>query len=953
MADIDELYIRIESDSKSAVEGVDALIDTLSRLKQATSGLGLGAVAKDMGKIATETKKATNANNALAKSSINVWATLRMAYSTIKTGVKAISSLIDKSAEYNETINRFNVSLGQFASEHSKYAEQVGEIMGIDPAEWMSNEATFMALSTGFGIAGDRAATMSQQLTQLGYDIASFHDTSFNEAMLKLQSGLAGELEPLRRIGYDLSVARLQQEAYTLGINKKVSAMTQAEKAELRYYTILKQSTLAQGDMARTLEDPANQLRLFKSQVNQAARAIGNVFIPMLNIVLPILIAVTKVVKTLADIIAGLFNYELPEVTDWGGLSGGANDYSDALSNATDNAKKLQKYTMGFDELNVIDPSSGSDTAGSMLGDGGLGFELPTYDFLSGASESKVAKIVEDMKKWLGLTDEIDTWSELFDTRLGNILISVGLIGGGLALWKVSSSLIAAIETLKKLLATPYYAITIGAILSLVGFSLEFASLRDAVLNGLDGFNFAEIIGSAIFGTGGVAILGGMLAKWIMKSFAGSAVANALRTAAINLFGASGPITAGATTAAGSVIAAGAAGIIAGIPMFFVGIWDACKAGLDWLNGLLIPAGATAAGAGIGAIIGACGGPIGAGIGALIGLAVGALTDLVILIVQNWGTISTWFMDNVISPVSGFFVGLWEGISGGASICWNAIVEFFQPAIDWFSALFGSIWQTISDVFYNIGVIASGCWEIIKRVWEIVATWFDENIIQPVSGFFTELWDGVKEAASNAWEGIKEVFSNVTTFFGDIFSKAWQKVCEVFSPFGEIFVKIKDGILSAFKKIVNGLITGLNEVISIPFKGINKAITFIRDITILDFQPFSSLKEISIPKIPTLATGGMVDTGQMFIAREAGPEMVGSIGRKTAVANNDQIVAGIASGVASANSEQNRLLQEQNTLLRAMLEKESGVYLDGKKITKSVERNQRERGRVLVTGGAY
>ena len=89
----------------------------------------------------------------------------------------------------------------------------------------------------------------------------------------------------------------------------------------------------------------------------------------------------------------------------------------------------------------------------------------------------------------------------------------------------------------------------------------------------------------------------------------------------------------------------------------------------------------------------------------------------------------------------------------------------------------------------------------------------------------------------------------------------------------------------------------------------------------------------------------------MFIAREAGAEMVGSIGRRTAVANNDQIVAGIAGGVAEANEEQNVLLREQNSLLRAILEKDSGVYLDGRSLTNSVEKYQRERGRVLITGG--
>ena len=227
---------------------------------------GFNAFPSRIQKLIQDNERLGDSNNKLKTSYINLWAKMKMVISGIKGFGTKIMSNIDKSAEYNEIVNRFSVSMGKYAQEHYDYAQKVSDAMGIDPAEWMSNEATFMALSSGFGIVGERASTMSQQLTQLGYDIASFHDLSYEDAMAKLQSGLAGELEPLRRIGYDLSVARLQQEAYTLGINKKVSAMTQAEKAELRYYTIMKQSTLAMGDMARTLEDPANQLRIFKSQ---------------------------------------------------------------------------------------------------------------------------------------------------------------------------------------------------------------------------------------------------------------------------------------------------------------------------------------------------------------------------------------------------------------------------------------------------------------------------------------------------------------------------------------------------------------------------------------------------------------------------------------------------------------------------------------------------------------
>ena len=931
MPDIDKLTIQITSDSKSAVAGVEALAKSLEMLKNATKGgLGLSACSKEMQELANSTKKLGSVSTTGTKSAINLWAKFHMVSQAIKKATKVIGASVNKASEYYETVNRFSVSMGEYAAEASEYANKVNEAMGIDPAEWMSNQATFMVLAKGFGIVSDRAYIMSKSLTELGYDIASFHDLSFDDAMKKLQSGFAGELEPLRRIGYDLSVARLQQEAYTLGINKKVSAMTQAEKAELRYYTIMKQSTLAMGDMARTLDSPANQLRIFKAQIDQVSRSIGNIFIPILNKVLPYAIAVTKVIRALADTIASLFGATLPSVKDWdvGSLSSGVDDYSDALGDAAENAKKLKKHTMGFDELNVIDPTSGSGSTGDLGSGGGFNFELPTNEkFLEGITESKIGTIVNEMKEWLGLTEDIDTWSELFNTRLGDILKTVGIIGGSLLLWKLSKSFITSIGSVKMFLdtlgtaATKGFTITGGVVLTIEGIALETTGIMGAIRDGLDGLDFGNII----LGGGSITAGGALIGKALGSAIIGSAIG----------------------------------GIVAGVPAFFIGIYDACMNGIDWLSGLLIPAGATATGAGIGAIIGAAGGPIGAGIGAIIGLVVGALTDLIIIIVQNWDKIKEWFAPlgewfntYVIQPVANYFSWLWEGISSLASVCWNHIVEWFSPAVNWFSELFGSIFQSISDWFYNIGVIADGCWQLIKIAWGAASSWFNETVIQPVSNFFSTAWEGIKEKAATAWEGIKEVFAPVAEFFETIFSNAWKGIIKVFSIGGEIFVSIKDAVVSAFKFVVNGLIKGINWIIAQPFNAINNVLEWLKEREIAGFKPFKNLKSITVPQIPLLASGGVVSTGQMFIAREAGPEMVGSIGRKTAVVNNEQIVAGIASGVAEANNESNTLLREQNGLLRALLEKESGVYLDGKRLTNSVEKYQSQRGRQIVVGGA-
>lgn len=377
-----------------------------------TVSASMSRLPSTINRVANATNNSARANNTAAKSYVNLWAKARMAMNVMRGAVNAIASWITESNKYIEDLNLFTASLGDYADEAKKYAEQVGEVMGIDPAEWMRNQGIFNTIIKGFGVASDRAYLMSKNLTQLGYDISSFYNISYEDAFTKLQSGIAGELEPLRRLGYDLSVARLQQEAYTLGIQKKVSAMTQAEKSELRYYAIMTQVTTAQGDMARTLNAPANQLRVLKAQVVQCARALGNIFIPVLNAILPYAIALAKVLRMVADAIASFFGFKLPEVdysslsngaSAVGDLAGNADNASDGLGKASKAAKKLKNNLLGIDELNIISPdnddNSGSGSgAGAGLGGGGLGIELPSYDFLGNLVSSKVEDIVRMIK---------------------------------------------------------------------------------------------------------------------------------------------------------------------------------------------------------------------------------------------------------------------------------------------------------------------------------------------------------------------------------------------------------------------------------------------------------------------------------------------------------------------------------------------------------------------------
>ena len=404
-----------------------------------------------------------------------------------------ISKAITESNAYQEDLNLFTASMGQYAKEAQEYAENVGEIMGIDPAKWMRNQGVFNTLLSGFGSVADRSYLMSKNLTQLGYDISSFFNISVEDAMQKLQSGVSGELEPLRRLGYDLSQAKLEQTALTLGIEKSVSAMTQAEKAELRYYAIMTQVTTAQGDMARSLDAPANQLRIFQAQLTQASRAIGNIFIPILQKILPIAIAVLRIVRELADAIAKLFHFKLTEIdySGVGNLASGAEDAAAGFDDATSAAKELKKSVMGFDELNILNgnTASGSGSAGMPSGSG-FDFELPEYGFLNDVSKQ---------------ADEVTQ-------KLKNALPWILAIGAGLAAWKLGPKLGLDLQK------------TIGLAVGIFGALTLVQNILDSIVNGVTEENMTGMIFGMTLAVTGLYVALGPVAGGITAIVSGLAV---------------------------------------------------------------------------------------------------------------------------------------------------------------------------------------------------------------------------------------------------------------------------------------------------------------------------------------------------------------------------------------------------------------------------------------------
>lgn len=865
-----------------------------------------------------------------------------------------IAQAVTESNKYQEDLNLFTVALGQYADEAKEYAEYVSDIMGIDPAQWLRNQGIFNTLLTGFGDTAERAQLMSRNLTQLGYDLSSYANIPIEDAMQKLQSGISGELEPLRRLGYDLSQAKLQQTALNLGIKESVANMTQAEKAELRYYAIMTQVTTAQGDMARTLEAPANQLRILQAQLTQAARAIGNIFIPALNAILPYAIAVVQVIREIANALANLAGFKLTEV-DYSGVNSaavGAGSLADNLDDAAGAAKKLKQYTAGFDELNVFAPNTGSGSGAGAGSAGGFDFDLPTYDFLGDAVQTRIGEIKKMIEDTLA---EITTIVSGFMLAVGAILVVTGVnIPLGVGLMAAGAVGLAATVGLNWTAMSSELASTLALITGVVGGFL-------LALGAIMAFSGANLpLGIALMALGGASLVTAAVINWhnsdrhltdVLTTLTGVLAGASLAVGAMLAF------TGVATGLGIALMAVGAVTLVSAAALNWNSIPDALASPLSRV-GLLV-SGATLA---LGAILAFSGCmPLGIAL-----MAIGA-TSLVSVMALNWNGLSDE-IQNVIAiittVVSVAFLAIGAALAfSGANIPlglallaagavtmgtaimpnWNDLSDNVQQKISMITTVVGGALLAVGAILalsgvalpLGLGLMAAGALSlgaVATLNWDFVVNSI-KKVVSVITGILSGalIVLGVLLCLSGAGVGL----GLAVLAAGLSLSYAAWTLDD--NPITRFVRQMANSIIG----LVNGVIDAINDMFHIQFNGLS-----VMGITLI---PAFDIRLVDIPHIPFFEDGGFPNEGQLFIAREAGAEMVGAMGRRTAVANNDQIVEGISAGVSVANDG---VIAAIYALLNVVEEKDFSVNIGDNQIGESYDRYNRARG-VRVNTGAF
>lgn len=375
-------------------------------------GNAFAKLPPQLSKVVTQANRVTAANEKQRKSylslsnQMNGFMRNMAKLVSLKAVAEYLGNAVAKFNDFYEATDLFHNAMGNLSGEADTLISKMQGLLGVDPTKAMTYMATIQSLGTSFGLASDKAYVLSKNLTQLAYDEGSYWNKDVAETFTAMSSAISDEIEPIRRLGIDLTQARLQQELLALGFNKQVSSLSQADKAVLRYIAIMKQTANVQGNLAQTIQSPANQIKILKAQLDMLAKSVGSLLYPALKSILPPLIAAVQLIREFVEWVAKLMGVKVV-FTDFTKSADSVGGIGDAMDDTADSTKKaakaLKDYTMGFDELNIIDPTQGSSgsgsgaSAGNLLGD----VDLSGYDMFKNYVGTSIDEIKEKVKKLL------------------------------------------------------------------------------------------------------------------------------------------------------------------------------------------------------------------------------------------------------------------------------------------------------------------------------------------------------------------------------------------------------------------------------------------------------------------------------------------------------------------------------------------------------------------------
>ena len=783
-------------------------------------GNAFAKLPPQLSKVVTQANRVTAANEKQRKSylslsnQMNGFMRNMAKLVSLKAIAEYLGNAVAKFNDFYEATDLFHNAMGNLSGEADTLISKMQGLLGVDPTKAMTYMATIQSLGTSFGLTSDKAYVLSKNLTQLAYDEGSYWNKDVAETFTAMSSAISGEIEPIRRLGVDLSQARLQQELLALGFNKQVSSLSQADKAVLRYIAIMKQTANVQGNLAQTIQSPANQIKILKAQLDMLAKSVGSLLYPAMKSILPPLIAAVQLIREFVEWVAKLMGVKVV-FTDFTKSADSVGGIGDAMDDTADSTKKaakaLKDYTMGFDELNIIDPTQGSSgsgsgtSAGNILGD----VDLSGYDMFKQYNE-EFAKQIDAIKQ-----------------KIKDMLPIIGAVTAALALWKIVDFLTDIATAISKMTDLQKLALSIATVV--IEASLVFSFAKGYASTG----NPLELLGevvSAAFGSfvlwrtmGADGITLGMGVAFV-ASLAGltyalaSGKANAndasvwIQSVLTTTFGSIAGITLLTNLGMGGVAAAeisiGLSGLITLVGMAYSGVkGGSIKVG-DYIDAILTTLSGAAGGiAGVSIALAAGAAAPVAGAALIAGIGIGVVLEQVgvtfavkdrikeiedylkryedagyTTLAIHYRLKNLGFSDDEVSMAE-------QGIDSTFEILRYTFEKKLESLNEWFSEKWAGFKENFSKSLSSLSEAVSSAKQSLDQASADLKQWF-----VGVGEWWTQKWAGFKENWDKAWNSLVDTIKNLPAKFLDYGKNIVQGLID----------GINNGIENA-KKTVSGL----------------------------------------------------------------------------------------------------------------------------------------------------
>ena len=753
--------------------------------------------------------------------------------------------------EYIENLHLLQVAYGETNSSGEKLVKSMADLSGLDISQLTKSLGKYRQLSNALGIASDSANILSENLLKMQNDIASLYNLNTADVSKKLMSALTGETEAIKILGADITTISLQQKAYNLGIQESVTNMSQAEKTILRYLIVQDQLASSQGDFANTINSVANQTKIWNAQLDILGRQLGSIFNAILKPMLPILNGILMAINTIIGTLLGLLGIK----TNVSSISDDFLTLGTNIRNGGKAGKEANKSLRGFDKLNVIKTPTSSSSGGA----GGIGggvnpkllAQLKEYNDMLAKANNKATKIRDKILGWFGFTKDANGELKFTGDRIDKI--KLGVLGVGIAF----AFIYPVYKIIKKLLDLKK-----GTNLKKTGKELAEVGKSTNVIK--DGFS--DMLKSFGKATEIIAILGGL--ALVIKEI----------TKLIDTFAKSGLKVSDVFKLVASVLGS--------VAVAFTIMALATKK-MDLKSAL-----------GAIAILGG------------LALVLNQVNDLIATMAQN----------NIMAgDVTATLVGIMSSLlllMGGIALVGPSMTAGLLPflaVIGGISALLLVMKATIPTILDAVGNFITNIAPSLCKILDVIFNGINKiidaignnlvKVINSVGDLFTSIFNGISNIISTVGDVIIEILNTIDKSVNSVL----EATIRFISRLGWAIDSFVNGVISAVTKLINFVVSGIEYLINTlivnaingllkqvkknkiaELLGIDKKITLMSNVTINRFRP------------KLYADGGFPTRGDMFIANEKTPEYVGSINNKPAVANQNQIVDGISTGVARA-----------------------------------------------------